>query len=244
MRSRRALADEVADRISQEFIFSGLVEPGQLLPSEKELAERYGVSRVTTRASLRSLREAGLITVRQGVGSIVLPRSEVMRYGLDRLSSMETFAREAGHELATIDLRIEESVADEDTAEVLQLSVGDPVLVVSRTKRYQSKRVAYLVDTIRSDVLPVETIREEFSGSVLDVLLAHDELAVDYAELEIVPVSIDGDVADRLQVEPGTLGLCLDEVVYALDGRALARCCGWHLRDYRRFFVRRRRMGA
>lgn len=244
IRSRRALADEVSDHIAREFIFSGLVEPGHLLPSEKELAERYGVSRVTTRASLRSLREAGLIAVRQGVGSIVLPRTEVMRYGLDRLSSMETFAREVGHTLETIDLRFSESVADEDMAAVLQIEPGDPVFVVARAKRYQGSRVAWLVDTIRSDVLPLETIRNEFAGSVLDVLMAHDGLAVDYAECEIEPVSLDETVAQRLRVEPGTLGLCLDEVVYALDGRPLERCRGWHLRDYRRFFVRRRRMGS
>ncbi len=244
MRSRRALADEVSDHIAREFIFSGLIEPGELLPSEKELAERYGVSRVTTRASLRTLREAGLISVRQGVGSIVQPRTEVMRYGLDRLSSMETFAREAGHELETVDLEIDESVADEEMAAALQIAEGDPVFVVARTKRYQGSRVAWLVDTLRQDIVPLATIRDELRGSVLDVLLAHDELAVDYADCEIEPVAMPDDVAARLEVAPGTLGLRLDEVVYAMDGRPLVRCRGWHLRDYRRFFVRRRRVGS
>jgi len=99
VKSRRALADEASDLIAREYIFSDVVAAGELLPSEAKLAERYGVSRVTTRASLRTLREAGLISIRHGVGSVVLPRSDVLRYGLDRLSSFETFAREAGRDI-------------------------------------------------------------------------------------------------------------------------------------------------
>ena len=243
VRNRRALADAVGGLIAREFIFSEVVPAGELLPSEKELAERYGVSRVTTRASLRTLREAGLITVRQGVGSIVLPRSEVLRLSLDRLCSVDTFAREAGREVQTDAFEIEVQEADEDTAAVLQIAEGDPVLVLPRAKVYQGTRVAWLIDYVRQDLLPLETIRSELRGSVLDVLLAHDELAVDYAECEIEPVAFSEDIAARLDAEPGTVGLFMDEVVYTVDGRALGRCLGWHLHlpTYRRFFVRRRR---
>src|SRR5215211_2896752 len=93
---RRSLVDEVRDLIARDFILSDAVPPGELLPSEKELAVRYGASRVTVRASIRSLHEAGLIKVRHGVGSIVLPRSRALMQGLDRMCSLETFAREAG----------------------------------------------------------------------------------------------------------------------------------------------------
>jgi DNA-binding GntR family transcriptional regulator len=243
VRNRRALADSVSGLIAREFIFSQVVAAGDLLPSEKELAERYGVSRVTTRASLRTLREAGLITVRQGVGSIVLPRSDVLRLSLDRLSSVETFAREAGREVETDAFEIEVQEADDDTAKVLQIAEGEPVFVVPRAKIYQGTRVAWLIDYVRQDLLSLETIRAEMEGSVLDVLLAHDELAVDHAECEISPVAFSEDIAARLDVEPGTVGLFMDEVVYTVDGRALGRCLGWHLHlpTYRRFFVRRRR---
>ena len=241
--SRRALADEVSDLIAREYIFSDVVAPGELLPSEAKLAERYGVSRVTTRASLRTLREAGLISIRHGVGSVVLPRSDVLRYGLDRLSSFETFAREAGRDIQTDSLVIEESVADEDMARALAIPVGAPILVVPRTKIYKGTPVAWLVDHVPRDLLPPEVMRAEFSGSVLDVLLAHDELHVDYAECEIEPVSFSEEIAARLGVEPGTVGLFMDELVYTDDAKPVVRCLGWHRHDhsYRRFFVRRRR---
>ena len=192
------MADEVSDLIAREYILSDVVAPGELLPSEAKLAERYGVSRVTTRAGLRTLREAGLISIRHGVGSVVLPRSDVLRYGLDRLSSFETFAREAGRDIQTDSLAIEESVADEDMARALAIPVGAPIFVAPRTKIYKGTPVAWLVDHFPRDLLPREVMRAEFTGSVLDVLLAHDELHVDYAECEIEPVAFSEEIAARL----------------------------------------------
>ncbi|HZU74845.1 MAG TPA: GntR family transcriptional regulator [Acidimicrobiales bacterium] len=46
----------------------GAATPGSLLPSEAELSQRYGVSRVTVRKALEVLREEGLIDSRQGFG--------------------------------------------------------------------------------------------------------------------------------------------------------------------------------
>ncbi|MBW1779801.1 MAG: FadR family transcriptional regulator [Deltaproteobacteria bacterium] len=49
-----------------EAIFRGDLQPDDKLPSEKELGEVFGVSRVTVREAIRSLEQFGLIEVRQG----------------------------------------------------------------------------------------------------------------------------------------------------------------------------------
>ena len=54
-----------------EDILSGDIPPGAKLPSERQLAERYGVSRPVVRESLRRLQERGLIVVQPGRGSYV-----------------------------------------------------------------------------------------------------------------------------------------------------------------------------
>lgn len=241
VRSRRPLADEVGDLIASEFILSGAVPPGELLPSEKELANRYGVSRVTTRASLRTLREAGLIAVRHGVGSIVLPRSNVLMYGLDRLCSLETFALEAGGVVSTVDLEWEELPAGEELAAKLGVEPGHPILAAQRIKTLKGVPVTWVVDYLPQGVLPFETVKAEFDGSMLDVLLAHEELGVDYADCEIKALTLPPDIAARLDVEPGSVGLFIDELVHTVDGRVVDRGVAWHLQQYRGFFLRRRR---
>ncbi len=49
-----------------EAIFRGDLQPDDKLPSEKELGEIFGVSRVTVREAIRSLEQFGVIVVRQG----------------------------------------------------------------------------------------------------------------------------------------------------------------------------------
>src|ERR1700760_547605 len=52
-------------------ITDGSLTEGDRLPSEAELADRFGVSRPTLREALMRLRDAGVILVRQGAGSFV-----------------------------------------------------------------------------------------------------------------------------------------------------------------------------
>lgn len=63
-----------------EQIRSGAYQPGDLLPSEPELTRRFGVSRHTVRAALRSLYEKGLIVSQRGRGSFVRSASVAPRY--------------------------------------------------------------------------------------------------------------------------------------------------------------------
>src|ERR687886_1846181 len=60
----RASSDVVAQ--IREAILSGRVKPGDRLPTERELAAQFGVSRVTIRDALRALEAGGLIRVRVG----------------------------------------------------------------------------------------------------------------------------------------------------------------------------------
>src|SRR5438132_10086855 len=58
-------SSSIADQIRQAIV-TGRLEQGQRLPPERELAEQFGVSRVTVRDALRALEAMGLIEVRVG----------------------------------------------------------------------------------------------------------------------------------------------------------------------------------
>ncbi|MFE7406479.1 GntR family transcriptional regulator [Isoptericola sp. NPDC057559] len=52
------------------------IEPGDKLPSQNELAERYGVSRMTIQQALRVLKDESLVVSRQGSGVFARERTE------------------------------------------------------------------------------------------------------------------------------------------------------------------------
>lgn len=74
-----------------ESILEGHVARGAKLPSERQLAERYGLSRPIVREVLRTLQERGLIQIAAGRGAFVRDASTS-----DLASPMDLLARQRG----------------------------------------------------------------------------------------------------------------------------------------------------
>jgi len=77
----RRIADEL-----REAIEDGNLAPGQKVPSERELARRYGAARNTAREAIRLLSEDGLVTAVHGRGVFVRTTKPLLRLGNDRYS--------------------------------------------------------------------------------------------------------------------------------------------------------------
>ena len=65
------LADQVVESLKLEII-EGRLKPGVKLPTERELSERFGVSRTVIREATKSLEQSGLIIVQPGRGTSVV----------------------------------------------------------------------------------------------------------------------------------------------------------------------------
>ena len=64
------VADQIIDDMC-ESMGTGVYPPGSRLPTERALAERYGVSGSTVREAIRALTAMGLVDVRHGSGAYV-----------------------------------------------------------------------------------------------------------------------------------------------------------------------------
>ncbi|MET9830698.1 GntR family transcriptional regulator [Streptomyces sp. NPDC006385] len=72
-----AMYMQVAQRMADD-IRRGRYQPGELLPSETQMVEMYGIGKHTARAAVAELRRMGLAESRQGKGSIVLASGGVL----------------------------------------------------------------------------------------------------------------------------------------------------------------------
>lgn len=86
--SDKRLYHTVADKITK-LIHDGAYPPGSRLPGERELAERFGVSRVTIREAEIALQALGQIIIKTGSGAYVLDASEREDGGLPNVSAFE-----------------------------------------------------------------------------------------------------------------------------------------------------------
>lgn len=86
-----AVTDEAINRI-KEMIVSGVLQPGDRLAKEDELAAHLGLSRSSLREAVRSLTLVGILDVRQGDGTYVTSlRPEIL---LDAMSFVVDFHRD------------------------------------------------------------------------------------------------------------------------------------------------------
>ena len=75
-------AEQVAQRLTDGIVL-GVLDPGERLPSEPELARRFGVALITVREGLGILRLAGLVETRRGrEGGSFVVRDDVEHRGI------------------------------------------------------------------------------------------------------------------------------------------------------------------
>ncbi len=115
---RRTLSDEVFDQLSREIV-DGRMEPGVLLPSERELVQVLGVNRGAVREALKRLAQSGLVQIQQGGGTRVLDYRQSA--GLDLLGAL--MVRSDGE----VDVRVARSVMEMRSAlapDIARLAAG------------------------------------------------------------------------------------------------------------------------
>src|SRR4051812_32369924 len=89
-------SSSIADQIRQAIV-TGRLEQGQRLPPERELAEQFGVSRVTVRDALRALEAMGLIEVRVGARGgafVTVPTGSVVGQTMSDMMMMQAITPE------------------------------------------------------------------------------------------------------------------------------------------------------
>lgn len=77
------LFEQIVQQV-EDSILSGQLKPGDQLPAERDLAQRFGVSRTAVREAVKTLREKGLVEAYSGRGTFVTNgTSQAIRQSLD-----------------------------------------------------------------------------------------------------------------------------------------------------------------
>ncbi len=113
-------------------------EPGQVIPSEAELASSFGVSQGTVRKAIDEMAAENLLVRRQGKGTFVATHSDPRSFY--RFLRLVPDAGELTHSRSE-PLFCETAQADAETAKVLGVAVGDPVIHLGRVLQFDGSPV-------------------------------------------------------------------------------------------------------
>lgn len=212
---------------------------GSRLMSEPDLAKQMGVSRATLREAMRTFETQGLIRRRQGSGTYVVGKFQVIEAGLEVLESIDTMARRMNLEVSVSDLYIEQMEADSDTADKLCVEKGTAFVRVRRVMRAEGRPVAFLIDSLPAEILKLDDLTNEFRGSVLDYLIGSG-VDLQVSRAAISATNAVADVAKALEIQRDDVLLQFASQLYDTQGRVVDYSVSYFIPGYFHFHVNRR----
>lgn len=142
---------QIADRLLQ-MVRSGELAPGDQLPPELDLAERFEVGRVTVRKAIDELTRERLLVRRRGKGTFIAER-KIERKLVDVASftaRMEALGLSATSQL----MEVQRLSATRDVARKLHLAEGAPIVAITRLRFINGDPAALETSDLSLDRFP------------------------------------------------------------------------------------------
>jgi GntR family transcriptional regulator len=194
---------------------------GSRFPSERQIADRYGVSRATANKVLSTLVSESALEFRKGIGTFVSGRS--MDYNLRALVSFTEEATAAGKRPATRLLKFEQVSGGQVPDEILaRLRVGmDDYLIYMERLRFADGRPVILEKRHVVAAHCPGLTESDARGSLYSAWKNKFHLTVEAADQTIRAVSLHGADAHELRIRDGAAGMLVRCIGYLAGERPL-----------------------
>jgi len=231
--------------ILRDRLRSGLYETGMPMPGERQLAEEFGVARVTVRAALARLQEEGLVTRMRGKGTM-----PTVPQGRAQASTVPHVSGGLLDNIVSVSMRTRVQVlewrrmpAPPSVSTALGLPPGAPVLKVVRVRKFKTQPIAYTVVYVPGD-LAGALDRHTLQDTPMLVALQQHGVEVVSAEQTLGAAVADLDVARILRIAPGVPLLRVSRVASDSKGRPVQFLVGLYHPERYTYQMRLSRAGA
>jgi GntR family transcriptional regulator len=192
----------------REAIEKRILGPDDALPSERQLAEDLGISRITVRKAIDGLAAEGLLVSRQGSGNF--------DKNFAKLTSFSEDMRARGRRPRSIWLKRSEGTVTPEESLKLALSPGTLVYRFHRLRFADDEPMAIEFATIDATCLPS---LEAVDASLYDALEQAGNRPV-RALQRLHALLLNADQAKLLKAKSADAGLLVERLGYLRDGRA------------------------
>lgn len=170
---------------------------GDLIPSENDLAQRFGVNRHTLRRAIDELVSDGLVERRHGKGVFVL--EPAINYAIGRTTRFTETLQSQGKTTASRVLRKQVVPARGGVASRLQLPEGDQVIFIETLRKVEGKPFCIISHFLSLQLFP-EVLHRYENGSLHEFLKAHYAIELKRTESLISAVLPEADDASLLNM--------------------------------------------
>lgn len=199
---------------------SGEWRPGEAIPSETELAVRFGVSQGTVRKAIDEMAAENLLLRRQGKGTFVASHDDPRAFF--RFLRLEANSGEV-QPTRSVPLECWRAKAGPEAARVLGIQLADPIIVVRRLLEFGAKPVVVDEIYLPGDAFPGLTLEllQEWQGSLYSLFESHFGVRMVRAEERLRAVAADRSSAELLRVAEGSPLLSVERVSFSYGDRPM-----------------------
>ena len=234
------------ERMVMDMIGSGKLSPGQRAPSEREIAETLGISRMTARAAMSNLVADGYLYSVPGKGTFV--SNPKMRQDLMELTSFTEDMRKRGLKPGARLLEIGVTdLASEKVYRRLELSGKEDLIRIHRLRTADEEPMCLETSYLPKSYVPWLPEEDLESGSLYRALESHG-IELVRAEEHLEATVVWETESELLTVPAGYPALLIERTTYTEGGRPIEYVKSLYRGDRYRFtamlFKRKARKGG
>lgn len=225
----RPLYDQIKVLLTQSLI-GGEWRPGEMIPSEIDLAGRFKVSQGTVRKAIDSLAGENILIRRQGKGTFVATHNEEgIKLRFLRLTAANGQKEVLQNEL----ISCSKSKADAHFAKILELKASAALIEVKRLLTFSGRPLIY--DHVVIPAAPFKGLNgtriEENQGSLYSMYETEYGIRMIRAEERLTAVAANAEVAEALGLKLGAPLLSIERVSYTYGDKPMEWRLGLCLTD-------------
>jgi GntR family transcriptional regulator len=193
--------------------------PGGIVPSEKQLAEEFGVSNITIRKAMALLVEDGLVIRRRGIGTRVISKQET-RIPLKITGNFRDWVDSAvgqKQRLKVDVLEIAVARCPQSVAKIFSTAPDSKIWRMKRIRKLNAEPISYYINHVPPELLTNVTAQDFEKGSFIDVFERSCGIKIAKIEQRVEATTADMDVSSILGTEFGDPLFFIENIYYTAD---------------------------
>jgi GntR family transcriptional regulator len=223
----------------KNWILNKEFNPGEKIPTEFELADKFNVSRLTVRQAISQLVQEGFLVSKRGEGTFVTKNSDLISsFSLEFTGFMDDLFYQISKS-ETRSVKIAKVPVPRPVRDKLKLEEDDQkVIQVKRVRFLEKKAFAYTVNYLPMEIGKKLSERELYKKPLMEIL--EKDFGIQFTEaFQTIQASFsDQEVSEKLEIASGSPILFVERIMYTKSSEPVELVQSSYRGDLYKYIVR------
>ena len=208
---------------------------GSKIPTENELSNLYGVSRVTVREAIKELVQKNRLEVLKGKGMYVKPTTLTPLYGIESIASFSHILSGRGYKITTRILDLRKVYSNNEISKILSIPHHSPIIYFKRVRLLENEPAiltnAFFKYDFCADMINIDLSKNGLFYSIENIL----KIKIEYLKRIIEPDISNTEQSSILNIEKKSPVLYMQSFIYTKNNYLFGYVKDFFKKEFARF---------